>query len=51
VVTVAAEDPKNLDRIVVGDLIQLVYTEALAVSVDKAPAGGGTKTTHHKKQK
>jgi hypothetical protein len=42
-VTVAARDPKRLERLAIGDLIELVYTEALAISVEKAPADGGTK--------
>src|SRR5215831_18487971 len=38
-VTVKAQDPKNLDLIKVGDLVDITYTQALAVSLDKpAPA-------------
>jgi hypothetical protein len=33
--TVKARDPKNLDRVSVGDLVELTYTEALAIQVDK----------------
>jgi hypothetical protein len=33
--TVKARDPRNLDRVVVGDLVEITYTEAVAVSVDK----------------
>ena len=33
--TVKAKDPKNLERINVGDLVEIKYTQALAVSLDK----------------
>jgi hypothetical protein len=33
--TVKAKDPKNLDRIKVGDLVEITYARALAVSLDK----------------
>ena len=33
--TVKAQDPKNLERINVGDLVEIKYTQALAVSLDK----------------
>ena len=33
--TVKAQDPKNLDLIKVGDLVEIRYTQALAVSLDK----------------
>ena len=33
--TVKARDPRNLDRVAVGDLVEVTYTEAIAVSVDK----------------
>lgn len=32
--TVKARDPKNLDRIAVGDLVDMTLTEAVAISVD-----------------
>jgi hypothetical protein len=32
--TIRAEDPKNLDKIVVGDRVAITYREALAISVD-----------------
>ncbi len=35
--TVKARDPKNLDRVKVGDLVEITYTRAFAVSLDKAP--------------
>jgi hypothetical protein len=35
VTTVKARDPRNLDRVAVGDLVEVTYTEAMAVSVDK----------------
>jgi hypothetical protein len=38
VVTVAARDPRRLDHVEVGDLLEVVYTEALAISVEKAAA-------------
>jgi hypothetical protein len=31
-----AEDPKNLDKVNVGDELMITYTEALAISVEKA---------------
>jgi hypothetical protein len=33
-----AKDPKNLDAAQAGDLVDVTYTQALAVSLDK-PAG------------
>jgi hypothetical protein len=36
-VTVRAEDPENLKKLRVGDTIVVTYTEALAVSLEKAP--------------
>ena len=36
--TVKARDPKNLDKVKVGDLVEITYTQALAISLDKAPA-------------
>jgi Cu/Ag efflux protein CusF len=41
--TVKARDPKNLDKLNVGDLVELTYTRALAISLDKAPAKAATK--------
>jgi Cu/Ag efflux protein CusF len=35
-VTVKARDPKNLDKIKVGDNVEITYTEALAISLDKS---------------
>jgi ribosomal protein S17 len=35
--TVKARDPKNLDALKVGDLVEITYTRALAVALDKAP--------------
>lgn len=35
--TIKARDPQKLERVAVGDLVEITYTEALAVSVD-APA-------------
>ncbi len=37
-VTVKAQDPKNLKKVKVGDKVEITYTEALAVSVQKAKA-------------
>ena len=34
-VTVKARDPKNLDKVKVGDNVEITYTEALAISLDK----------------
>ena len=36
--TIKAKDPKNLDAVKVGDLVDVTYTQALAVSLDKPPA-------------
>jgi hypothetical protein len=38
VVTVPAREPKRLEHVKVGDLIEVVYTEAVAISVEKAAA-------------
>jgi ribosome maturation factor RimP len=35
-VTVRARDPKNLDKVKVGDHVEITYTEALAISLDKS---------------
>ena len=32
--TIKARDPRNLDRVAVGDLVEITYTEAVAVSVE-----------------
>jgi ribosome maturation factor RimP len=34
--TVKARDPKNLDRVKVGDMVEITYAQALAVSLDKS---------------
>jgi hypothetical protein len=34
--TIKARDPRNLDRVTVGDLVEITYTEAVAVSVEKS---------------
>jgi hypothetical protein len=39
-VTVVARDPKNLDKVKVGDSLELVYTEAMAIAVEPAPRRG-----------
>ncbi len=36
VVTVKAMDPSNLDKIKVGDTLNITYTQAMAISVEKA---------------
>jgi Cu/Ag efflux protein CusF len=36
--TVKARNPKNLDKIKVGDLVEITYTRALALSLDKPAA-------------
>src|SRR5262245_26159310 len=33
--TIKARDPKNLDKVKVGDLVEITYTQALALSLDK----------------
>ena len=38
-VDVTARDPKNLKKVKVGDLVEITYTEALAVSIEPAPKG------------
>jgi Cu/Ag efflux protein CusF len=35
--TVAVRDPKNLKNVKVGDQVDISYTEAMAISVEKAP--------------
>ena len=35
-VVVAVQDPANLEKVKKGDLVEITYTEALAISVDKA---------------
>lgn len=35
-VTVKAQDPKNLEKVKVGDRVEITYTEALGISVEKA---------------
>jgi hypothetical protein len=34
--TVKARDPKNLDAVLVGDLVEMTYTRALAIALDKS---------------
>ena len=34
--TVKARDPKNLERVKAGDLVEITYTRALAIALDKA---------------
>jgi ribosomal protein S17 len=34
--TIKARDPKNLDAVKVGDLVEITYTRALAIALDKA---------------
>jgi hypothetical protein len=36
--TIKARDPKNLDAVQVGDLVEITHTRALAIALDKAPA-------------
>jgi Cu/Ag efflux protein CusF len=36
--TVKARNPKNLDKVKVGDLVEITYTQALALSLDKPAA-------------
>jgi ribosomal protein S17 len=33
--TIKARDPKNLDAVKVGDLVEITYTRALAIALDK----------------
>jgi len=35
--TVKVKNPANLDKVEVGDLVQITYTEALAIAVEAAP--------------
>jgi hypothetical protein len=34
--TVRARDPKNLDVVKVGDLVEITYTRALALALDES---------------
>jgi ribosomal protein S17 len=34
--TVKARDPKNLDLVKAGDLVEITYTRALAIGLDKS---------------
>jgi len=34
--TVKARNPKNLDAVKVGDLVEITYTRALAIALDKS---------------
>jgi hypothetical protein len=34
--TIKARDPRNLDRVAVNDLVEITYTEAVAIAVEKA---------------
>ena len=34
--TVKARNPKNLDAVNVGDLVEITYTHALAIALDKS---------------
>jgi len=36
--TVKARDPKNLEAVQVGDLVEITYTQALAITLDKSAA-------------
>lgn len=36
-VAVKVKDPSRLDKVKVGDLVEITYTEAVAISVEKAP--------------
>ncbi len=38
-VEVTARDPKNLRKVKVGDLVEITYTAALAISIQPAPKG------------
>ena len=38
--TVRAEDPKNLEKIKVGDRVAITYTEAVGIAVEAAEVGG-----------
>ena len=34
--TIKAKDPKNLEGLKVGDMVEITYTQALAISLDKS---------------
>lgn len=36
--TIKARDPKNLEAVQVGDLVEITHTRALAIALDKSPA-------------
>src|SRR5205823_14456879 len=42
-VTVKARDRKNLDKVKAGDNVEITYTEALAISLDKSGNKSGKK--------
>jgi hypothetical protein len=35
--TIKVRDPKNLNGVKVGDMVDITYTESLAIKVDEAP--------------
>ena len=35
--TIKARNPAKLDKVTVGDLVEITYTEALAIGVEPAP--------------
>jgi hypothetical protein len=35
-ITIKARDPRNLDRVAVNDLVEITYSEAVAITVEKA---------------
>jgi Cu/Ag efflux protein CusF len=38
--TVKVKNPKNLEGVKAGDMVEITYAQALAVSLDKQPAKG-----------
>lgn len=42
-VEVKARDPRNLEKVKVGDLVEITYTEALAISIEPAPKAPAAK--------
>ena len=49
--TVKVRDPRNLDKVQVGDPVIITYTEAVGISVEEAPKSAASKTKAPAKKK
>jgi len=49
--TIKVKDPKNLEGVKVGDLVEFTYTQALAISLDKPKGGDKAKSDAPKSDK